>query len=63
MLYSLRVESAVEIVSSLTHSKEAPFFFFAALGFLALFLEGFFFFLNLLVSVLCALLLMAISKR
>lgn len=62
MLYSLRVESAVEIVSSLTRSKEAPFFF-SALGFLALFLEGFFFFFNLLVSVLCALLLMAISKR
>ena len=65
MLYSLRVESAVEIVLSLTHSKEVPFFFFSALGFLALFLEGcfFFFFFNLLVSVLCALLHMAVSKR
>ena len=38
------MESAVEIVSSLTHSKEAPFFFFSALGFHALFLEGVFFF-------------------
>ena len=58
------MESAVEIVSSLTHSKEVPFFFFSALGFLALFLEGvFFFFFNLLVSVLCALNHMAVSKR
>lgn len=48
------MESAVEIVSSLTHRKEALyFFFFSASGFLALFLEGF---LNLLVSVPYALL-------
>lgn len=53
MLYTLRVESAVEIVPSLTHRKEALSFFFSALGFLALFLEGFF---NLLVSVPYALL-------
>lgn len=42
------MESAVEIVSSLTHRKEALYFSSSALGFLALFLEGFF---NLLVSV------------
>lgn len=52
MLYTWRVGPAVEIVCvSLTHrEEEALQFSFFTLHSLALFLEGFFFFLSLLVS-------------